>query len=76
MMESISRDFNTDIINMFKDLKKILSVLRRKTEYIKRTNEMFCIWKYTVSNMKNLLDGLNGIFVTKEENSNELKDKQ
>lgn len=42
-MESISRDFNTDIINMFKDLRKILSVLRRKTEYMKRKNEMFCI---------------------------------
>ena len=41
IMDSMGNDFKTDIINMFKDLKKILSVLRRKIEYIKRINEIF-----------------------------------
>lgn len=40
MIESLDKNFKTNIISVFKDLKKIQGILRRKVMYIKRINEI------------------------------------
>lgn len=51
-MELADKDFNADIINMFKDLKKNLNKMRREMEDTKQPERFSKAKKYNICNEK------------------------
>lgn len=52
ILELADKDFNADIINMFKDLKKNLNKMRREMEDTKQPERSSKVKKYNIWNEK------------------------